>query len=99
MAKEVLGFLNTGAVISRWPLGGGDAHILELEVLPGVPATDTPLAQLKLPQGCLVAALMRENFARVPGAEDRLLPGDTVLVLVDKSSEEATLAMFGNRGR
>ncbi len=96
MAKEVMGFLNTGAVISRRPLGGdGDVSILEVEVLPGVSATSESLRNLHLPHGCLLVAMMRDNYAKVPGAEDRLRPGDTVLILVEKNSEAATLAHFG----
>jgi len=99
MAKEVMGLLNTGALISRRPLGTeGDVVILEVEVLPGVEATTAPLKTLKLPEGCLVVALMRDNFARVPGAEDQLRPGDTVLILVQVDSEDATLALFGDEG-
>ncbi len=94
MAKEVLGFLNTGAIISRWSVGGGNVHILEVEVVAGAPVTETTLAGLKLPPGCLVAAMMRENYARVPGADDRLREGDTVLLLVENAAEKATLALF-----
>ena len=100
MAKEVMGFLNTGAVISRRLLGAeGDVSILEVEVLPGVSATAAPLKDLQLPAGCLVVALMRDNYARVPGAETILRPGDTILMLVEAAAEDATLERFSDNGK
>jgi len=100
MAKEVMGLLNTGAVISRRRLGGeGDVSILEVEVLPGVSATSAPLKDLHLPKGCLVVALMRDNYARVPGAEDRLRPGDSILMLVQADAEKATLERFSDNDK
>ena len=95
IAKQIFGLLNTGTIISRMPLSAsGDIEIQEIEVLEGAPVTQGTLAELKLPPQCLIAAIIRESFVRVPGAGDRLLPGDTIVALVADSAFDATKKMF-----
>ena len=96
MAKQVLSFLHTGPVISRTSLGDGGISVLEIQVLPGAMATEHVLANLDLPAKCLIAAVIRENFAHVPGADDRLQEGDTVIVLIGDDDVEPVAKMFGN---
>ena len=99
MARQVLGFLNTGPVVSRSPMMGGSVNVLEIEVQPGVPATQFDLANLPLPRQCLIAALVRGEFARVPHADDRLQAGDTVVALIDHEVIDEALASFRSHGR
>ncbi len=86
MAKQILGFLNTGPVITRTTLPGGTIAVLEIEVLDGSQVVEHVLANLSLPASSLIAAAMREDYVHVPGGDDRLLPGDIAVVLVDESS-------------
>lgn len=94
MAKQVLGLVNTGAVISRSPLGEGEINIMEIEVMAGAPATEHDLSHLPLPDDCLIAAVMREGFVKVPGADDRMRKEDTVIVLVESAAIGDTLRLF-----
>ena len=98
IAKQVLGFLNSGPVISRTSLGDGGISVLEIEVVPEAPATEHVLASLDLPQQCLIAAVIQEDFARVPGADDHLHSGDIVVALVENSVIEDTLRIFSANG-
>lgn len=99
VAKQIMGFLNTGAVISRAPLSvGGGIEILEIEVLPGALAAEKILADVKLPPQCLIAAVLRESYVQVPGADDRLTPGDTVVALVETSAVGNALKVFDVNG-
>ena len=99
VAKQILSFLNTGAVISRTPLSpGGGIDILEIEVVAGVPATEQVLADLHFPAQCLIAAVIHENYVQVPGADDRLCAGDTVVALVKDAVIEDTLKLFTSNG-
>ena len=93
-AKQVLGFLNRGPVISRTSLGDGGISVLEIEVLPGAPATEHVLANLDLPAQSLIAAVVQADFARVPGGDDHINEGDTVIALVEDSEIEQALAVF-----
>jgi trk system potassium uptake protein TrkA len=95
IARQIQGLLNTGAIISRMPLSpSGDIEVLEIEVFGGAPATEHVLAKLELPPQCLIAAVIRESYVRVPGADDRLLPGDTVVALVARASVDAIEKIF-----
>jgi trk system potassium uptake protein TrkA len=99
MAKQVLGFLNTGPVISRTALPGGPIGVFEIEVLEGALATQHVLAKLNLPSQCLIAAVIQEGYVSVPGADDRLHAGDTVVALINESAVEPTLEQFSVNGR
>jgi trk system potassium uptake protein len=94
MARQVLGLLNTGPVISRSRLPGGDVELLELEVREGAPATEHVLANLHLPKHCLIGAVVHQGFFRVPAADDRLHAGDTVLALANSDVVEDAVRMF-----
>ncbi len=99
MARQVLSYLQTGPVISRSPLLGGGVDILELNVLEGAPVTRGPLHELSLPQQCLIAARIREGFVTVPGADDELAAGDTVVALIDYHSVDTALRFFDANGQ
>jgi len=99
LARQILGFLNTGPVISRSTLLGGGVGVYEIEVLPGAPATEHVLANLHLPERCLIAAIMREDFVKVAGADDRLQAGDVVVALIEDAVFETTLNQFSVNGR
>lgn len=95
VAKQVLGYLTTGAVVSRMVLSEeGQLSILELEVYADSPATKAMLSELELPEQCLIAAVVREGYASVPGAKDRFQKGDTVVALVADSVREKAVALF-----
>lgn len=94
MARQIMGFLNSGPIISRSTLGSGSIEVLELEVVQGAPATEHVLANVPLPSPCLISAVMRENYVHVPGADDRLEPGDIAVALVDDSVVEETIQLF-----
>jgi trk system potassium uptake protein TrkA len=99
LARQILGFLNTGPVISRSTLLGGGVGVYEIEVLPGAHATEHVLANLHLPERCLIAAVMREDYVKVAGADDRLQAGDVVVALIEDSVFETTLEQFCVNGR
>ncbi len=95
VAKQILGFLNSGPVVFRNPLlAGGGVQVLEVEVLENTPISEHVLASADLPSQCLIAAVIKESFVQVPGADDRLKPGDTVLLLVADAVVEDALKLF-----
>jgi trk system potassium uptake protein TrkA len=99
MARQILAFLNTGSVITRTALPGGHIGVFEIEVQEGVPATEHVLANLQLPDQCLIAAVMREDYVRVPTGDERLQPGEVLLALIDDSAVDAALVQFSPNGR
>ncbi|TWU08148.1 Trk system potassium transporter TrkA [Stieleria varia] len=93
-ARQVLGLLNEGAVISKRRLPNGAIAVCELEVVEGTKVTKATLAELPLSGRCLIAAIQRDSFIRVPTANDQLRPGDTVVALIDLEHLDDCLALF-----
>lgn len=93
-ARQILGHLHEGAVISHTKLPHGSIEVYELEILDGAPVRGKPLSDLPLSGKCLVAAIERDGFVKVPKASDQLLPGDVVVALIDDSVAEKTLKLF-----
>ena len=50
------------------------------------------IANLHLPERCLIAAVMREDYVKVAGADDRLQAGDVVVALIEDSVFENNFA-------
>ena len=99
VARQVIGLLNKGAVISRTTLPGGNLGVFEIKVLDGALVTEHVLANVQLPSQCLIAAVSTEGFVRVPGGDDRLGAGDTVVALIDESVKEEALLKFNAHTR
>ena len=98
VARQVLGLLNSGPIISKKTLPGGGISIIEFEVMPGAEVTKHVLANLQLPPHCLIAAIMSSDYVHVAAADDRLTPGDTVVVLVDETALDAVVELFDPTG-
>lgn len=99
MAKQILSFLNSGPVVSHMSLTGGSIDAYEIEVLEGAVVTEHVLAKVPLPPSCLIAAVMQQDYVRVPRADTRLAPGDVVVALIEDSEAEAALDQFRVNGR
>ena len=93
MARQILGMVEGGPILARSDIAAGDAEVWEVDVAPDTPITKAPLKQIVLTQS-LIAAIVREDYVRVPGADDQLQPGDTAVVLVQKPSVAETLKLF-----
>lgn len=98
MARQILGLLTEGPVLSQLQLPSSDVFVLELEVSRDSAVTQRSLAELDLPDGVLVAAVLQEDFVRVPSAGESLHPGSTALVLAPKSQIANVASAFGGGG-
>lgn len=94
MARQVLSYLTEGAIISRAKLPGGLINIIEVEVIGDCPITQNPLAEVGLPARCLVAAVGGLESVRVPGGDDKIQSGDTVIMLVEDDVTDLALSFF-----
>ena len=93
MAREVQGLLVTSPIVGRSEVGGGDAIVLELEILKHAPVAGKTILAAELPK-CLVAALVEQDYVRTPGPSDVFRPGQTAVVLVPADKQEAVLKRF-----
>lgn len=95
VAKQVLGFLTSGPTVSRTSLSEGSGlSVLEIDVMPGSLATEHVLANLGLPPQCLIAAVIREGFTSVPGADSHFHAGDSAIVLAADDMIKEVEAFF-----
>src|SRR6059036_1534947 len=58
-------------------------EIIELEVKDGAPAAGRQIADLELPDGCLVVSILRDGTGFVPNAETAIEAGDEVLAVLN----------------
>jgi trk/ktr system potassium uptake protein len=72
-------------------LADGRIQLAELRVQPGWPCVGIPLRSLGMPEGSLVAALLRADKATIPSGATILLAGDRAVVLATASSYGAAL--------
>ncbi len=96
LARQVLGMVDAGPILDRSWIASGQAEVWEVEVNEGAHVTSAPLKDLQLSQ-CLIAAIDRADYVRVPGADDQLQPGDVAIVLVQSESVDETLRLFDSR--
>jgi trk system potassium uptake protein TrkA len=62
-------------------LEGGKAEVLEYRAQAQSRVVGTPLRLLSLPRGAIICGIVRNGEAIVPGGEDSVQTGDTVVVL------------------
>ena len=81
------------------PYRGGDplsppAAVNRYEPSPIHLVTTASLAALPLSGSCLIAAIQRDGFVRVPEASDTLRAGDVIVALIDQANFDRILEMF-----
>ncbi len=93
ITRQILGMVQSGPIISHSEIGGGNSAILELEVRNNAPITQAPLKDLKLKQA-LIAAVVKEDCVRVPGADDLIQAGDSVILLCEQDNLNDVIPLF-----
>jgi trk system potassium uptake protein TrkA len=78
---HALQFARKGRVTAVAALIEDSVEVMEVEAVAGSRLVSSPLSDLGLPRGSLVAALQRGPTILVPGGGDRVEPGDRVLLI------------------
>ena len=94
VSSQISSYLHQGVVISRVKMEGGLINVIEVDVMEGSPATKSILAEIGIPERCLIVAVIQLDYVRVPGAKDRLTANDTVILIVEDDVVESTLSIF-----
>ena len=81
-------------MISKSRLPNGTIAVYELEISEDSAVTKGSLAELPLAGRCLIGAIHRDGFVRVPTADDQLQAGDIVVALIDSASPDDVLSLF-----
>jgi len=81
-ANAILRFLRRGDVVSVAMLEDGKAEVLELIAGPKSRVAGKKLSEMRFPKGSLVGAIVRKDEVIVPGGDDEIMRGDTVILFV-----------------
>ncbi|MCX8118248.1 MAG: Trk system potassium transporter TrkA [Desulfobacterota bacterium] len=79
-ASAILRFVRRGAILSAATFHGIEAEAIEFEVMKSNKITGRPLKDLGLPQGSLIAAIIRRDEVIIPHGKSALETGDKVIV-------------------
>ena len=79
----------TVTTLAKLPNGG---RILEIKISHSSPIVGRTIKDIHLPRGSLFVAIQHKFKASVPAADDTILAGDRVLVLVSKDQEKELIA-------
>lgn len=79
-ANAILRFLRKGEVVSVATFHGIDAEAIEIKIGKGSKLVGRPLKNLKIPEGSLVAAIIKGEEVIVPYGDTVIEPGDRVII-------------------
>ena len=94
--REVLRYISIEPFIELATLPNQVGKILEIQVTCDGEYSDKPFKDIPWPRDCIVAALLHKYGAKVPSGEDKLLPGDRVVVITkdDKDNIAKLLSLL-----
>jgi trk system potassium uptake protein TrkA len=79
-ASAILRFIRRGSILSVATFHGIDGEVIEFEIKKTNRTTEKPLMQLGLPEGMLIAAIVRGEEVFVPYGTSKIEYGDKVIV-------------------
>jgi trk system potassium uptake protein TrkA len=93
-AGEVLRFVRKGGIVSVSLLEGAQAEALEIIVAAGSEVEGKALRNIKLPQECLICAIVHNNEAIIPNGDTVLHADDRIILFVKSELVKTTVPMF-----
>lgn len=98
-AANILKYIRGGKVVSVSLLLGGDGEATEIIVGEDLKCTGKTLAELKLPKGIIIGAIVRNGEVIIPNGTSIILPGDRIIVFsLTKDLPALKIFMKPNRG-
>jgi trk system potassium uptake protein TrkA len=79
--KAILSLIDTGRVRSVATIADGVAEVYELHPSKRAKILGHELRNIKLPAQTMIAAIRRDDRVYVPGADDQVAAGDTILAI------------------
>lgn len=92
--RELLRIVETGPMRLLASISEGAVDVYEIRMPKRAAICGKALRNVAFPAGCLVAAILREGEARVPGADDVFEAGDAVLVILRHGQEADVSQLF-----
>lgn len=92
-ASNILKYIRGGKVVSVSLLLGGDGEVTEIIVGENLPFTGKPLAELNLPKGIIIGAIVHNGEVIIPKGNSVIHPKDRIIVF-SLTKDLPTLKMF-----
>ncbi|MGH9170738.1 MAG: potassium channel family protein [Acidimicrobiales bacterium] len=80
--------VSVGVLVRLLQFEGGNTRLVEVTLTEGSPAQEHPIAEIGLPRGATVVALVRDGHVVVPRSDTMLGPGDEVVILASAQIED-----------
>ncbi len=93
-AAQITEYIDNGFQRSIMSIEGGTARFVQRSVFPESPAAGATLAEISVPRGLIVAAILRDGIATVPRGNDQLVAGDDVILFVHQSELSTVHLVF-----
>ncbi len=97
MAHLILEEMSLGDLMTLLKLRRGQYSLVEEKIPADSPAVGRPLADLNLPQDCVLVAIIRSGHLILPHGDSVLQPGDEALALIATHQLQRLAAVLGNR--
>lgn len=97
IAQEIAKITRSHGAIEVLDLANDRVELAQVAIEDWSRMTHKPIAELKIPRGVLVAAVVRAGEVRVPGGADVLLPGDRVYLIGRREEMEAAEDLFTSK--
>jgi trk system potassium uptake protein len=94
LARSLEADINLGAVVQLLQLREGSVTLLEFTVAPASGAVGRPVAGLRLPAECVLAAILRGESVIIPAGDTVVQAGDQVIALARVGREDALAEVF-----
>ena len=86
--------VSVGSLVQLLQFEGGDASLVEVTLADSSPAAGRTVRELNVPRDASIVALVRDRRVVVPRGDTVLEPGDEVLALVTRESEEEVKSLL-----
>ncbi len=93
-SDEIYRHVRRGKVISVKALQDVNAEVLELQAAENSKIIDKPLQEIKLPQGCVVGAILSKSNTIIATGGSRIQPGDRVILFCLAEAIENVTKLF-----
>lgn len=93
-AEFMVRTLSSERVVNLAELPNGDGRILEVRINHSSPCVGRTVKDIQLPKGSLFVALLHKFKAKVPAADDTILAGDRIVVIVSGDQEKKLLELL-----
>lgn len=80
----ILRYMRRGKVLSVAPLKDENTEVIEVEAQETSALVNQPLSQVNLPQGSLVAAVIKDGEVEIPTGQTVVRPGDQLVLFVTR---------------